>query len=511
MALAMFLTLLVLILLLVMALSVLNVGQQNLNMAHNGEQITRSFYLAEAGIQDGLSQLKTDPTLDGTIDTYPELALLSNTKSGDSYKLEITNNFEGSSNKEAGNGVVVPPGFCQVLSIGAVDRRSAEDEGHHPQKIAVMIRKRAGGFFTHAIFAGNHTPVGDETDFLKFQGNGTNADTVTGDVHANSNIEVSEQASITGQVTSDGTITGIPDASPDPLNLSPPDLQAMNYETTADVIVADEFSKGTVDLAITPEAGYMNSTVQSVEEDNPAHIFAKGVLNDFGTADNNHDITNENYFLADYHSGKLGDKITTAAGSEGKTYFVDGNLWIETGFAGGPMDGQSVIVVKGNIYIADTVMRADNDSALVLVAMADGESYTDLNGNETYDVGEPIIDDDGDGVYEGNAEGSGNIFFGDPNIGPVGQFDGFLYAQNNFEDYASMTANWNQSIKIRGSMSAGNRINLTERIDKTGAHEPIVVEWDTRISDGTLKLKGIPGSASGGGDLSPTIVSWRRG
>ena len=90
----------------------------------------------------------------------------------------------------------------------------------------------------------------------------------------------------------------------------------------------------------------------------------------------------------------------------GKNHSATGHAWI-AGYGDEPSshwlevvpgeehpDGAE-IVVKGNIYIADTVMRANNDSALVLVAMADGESYTDLNGNETYDVGEPIIDDDG--------------------------------------------------------------------------------------------------------------------
>jgi hypothetical protein len=508
-ALAMFLTLLILVLLLVMALSVLNIGQQNLILAKNGEQTARSFYLAEAGIQDALLQIRNDETLDGAIDTFPDLPLLTRAKTGDSYRLVVTNNFDGDKDIEAPNGVVVPPGFCQILSVGSIDRRTKNSDGEHSQRVAVMIRKAGGGFFSHAVFSGNRTE--DPENILTFRGNGKNADKVTGDVHSNSNIDVTEGADIAGNVTATGTVVGVVDATGNDAKLTPPDLRAMNYPTTAHIDVAAEFASSSMDISITPEASYMNSTVQTVDEDNPAHIFAKGVLNNFGTADDAAPITNENYFLADYHTGKMGDKITTSPSAQGKTYFVDGNLWIETGFAGGPMDGQSVIVVKGNIYIADTVVRADEDSALVLVAMADGESYTDTNGNEAYDVGEPILDDDGDGIYNGNKEGSGNIFFGDPNIGPVGQFDGFLYAENNFEDYASMVANWNQSIKIRGSMSAGNRVNLSERVDKTGAHEPVVVEWDKRISDGTLKLPGIPGGASSGGGGSPTIVSWRRG
>lgn len=505
----MFLTLLVLILLLVMALSVLNVGQQNLIMAKNGEEITRSFYLAEAGIQDGLLQLRDNAAVDGPVDEWPEIEHLTNLQKGDSYRLEITNNFTGSTDKEAPNGVVVPPGYCQILSVGSVDRNSTAEDGDHVQRIAVMVRQRPNGFFNHAVFAGNRNE--DDKDYpLLFTGSGSNGDSVTGDVHSNAAITVEESAAVAGNITAVGEVAGVSDVTGGDAYLNPPDLKAMNYETTAMVNVAGEFASSEMDIDIKPEAGYMNGTVKTVPEDNPAHIFARDVLNDFGTADDDHEITNENYFLADYHNGQLGDHVTTGT-TEGTVYFVDGNLWIETGFAGGPMDGQSVIVVKGNIYIADTVTRADDNSALVLIAMADGESYTDLNGNEQYDEGEPIIDDDGDGVYNGNAEGSGNIFFGDPNIGPVGRFDGFLYAENNFEDYASMTANWNQEIKIRGSMSAGNRIDLADRVDKTGAHEPITIEWDKRIADGVLKIPGIPGSASGGGDGAPTIVSWRRG
>jgi hypothetical protein len=510
-ALAMFLTLLVLVLLLVMALSVLNVGQQNLIMAKNGEQTARAFYLAEAGVQDGLLQLKNDTTVKGTIDTFPDMALLTNGQKGDSYQLEITNNFDGDKDIEAPDGAIVLPGFCQIVSVGAIHRQSATDVGEHTQRITVMVRKRAGGFFSHAVFAGNRNDELEPDNVLEFKGSGSNADEVTGDIHANSDITVSDQADIAGNVTATGAIAGVSDTTGADAKLTPPDLRAMNYETTSHVNVAAEFAANEMDIDIKSEASYMNTTAKTVSEDNPAHIFAKDVLNDFGTADDNGPITNENYFLADYHAGKLGSDITTADGAEGNTYYVDGNLWIETGFMGGPMDGQSVIVVKGNIYIADAVVRADENSALVLVAMADGESYTDMNGNEMYDAGEPIIDDDGDGVYEGNQEGSGNIFFGDPNIGPVGNFDGFLYAENNFEDYSALVTNWNQEIKIRGSMSAGNRINLSGRVDKTGAHEPITINWDKRISDGVLKLPGIPGSASGGGDVTPTIVSWRRG
>ena len=511
MALAMFLTLLVLILLLVMALSVLNVGQQNLLMAKSGEEITRSFYLAEAGIQDALIQLKNDKELNGPIDDYPELPLLTHTLKGDSYRLEITNNFQGSGDVEGPNGVIIPPGYAQILSIGSVDRRSADADGDHVQRIAVLVRQKPGGFFHHAVFAGNRGEDPLDTVFpLNFTGNGSNADSVKGPVHSNANIIVDQQASLAGHVTAAGTVTGVPDVTGGDIELTEPDVQGKNYASTSHVMVAQELAANPVTVEVRAEGAYMNSSATSVPEDNPAHIFAKGVLNDFGTADDAGPLTNENYYLADYHHSKEGSNITTDSGSQGKTYYVDGNLWIENWSSGGWMDGQSTIVVKGNIYVADTVTSFDSDSALVLIAMADGESYTDLNRNERYDPGEPIIDDDGNGVYDGNVEGSGNIFFGDPNVGPVGDFDAFLYAENNFEDYASLAANWSQEIKIHGSMSAGNRINLAGRIDG-GSHVPITIDWDDRISTGALQMEGIPNGATGGGDDVPAIVSWRRG
>ncbi|MFA5507288.1 MAG: hypothetical protein WC314_12580 [Vulcanimicrobiota bacterium] len=509
MALAMFLTLLVLILLLVMALSVLNVGQQNLIMARNGEEITRSFYLAEAGIQDGLTILKSDPHREAPVDDFPTLPLLSKKQRGDSYRLEFTNNFHGTTDKEAPNGVVVPPGYCQILSIGSIDRPTTGNDGDHVQRIAVMVRQLPGGFFHHAVFAGNRDETEEETT-LRFRGNGDNSDSVKGPVHSNRDLIVEEQATIDGAITAGGAVIGVPDVDGGDAKLMEPDLDTKNYETSSHINVAQEFARSSMTVEIRSEGSWMNDTATTVAPDNPAHIFAKDVLNDLGTADDEGELSNDNYYLADYHQSKEGGNISTDTGAHGKTYFVDGNLWIESFSTGGWMDGQSVIVVKGNIYVADTVSAFNADSALVLVAMADGESYTDLNRNERYDPGEPIIDDNGNGQYDGNVEGSGNIFFGDPNVGPVGDFDAFMYAENNFEDYAALVANWSQEIKIHGSMSAGNRINLAGRIEQ-GAHVPITIDFDSRISDGTLKMEGIPNGASGGGDDKPIIVSWRRG
>jgi len=117
--------------------------------------------------------------------------------------------------------------------------------------------------------------------------------------------------------------------------------------------------------------------------------------------------------------------------------------------------------------------------------MTDGESYNDQNSNGTYDAGELILHDDGDGVYDGPSEGSGNILFGDPNGGPLGDVHGFLYAENNFEDYVLDGPDGSpQDFSVTGSLSAGNQLNI--RRDFGAGHSKFEVTYDDRLRIGRV-------------------------
>lgn len=348
-------------------------------------------------------------------------------------------------------------------------------------------------------------------------------DIVNGDVYASGDVAVSGAASITGDVDATGAVT---DGSSSPIDgeitrshvgLPGPDIQGQEYGSTADVFVAKEFAKGTVTKSNsgieTASSVEMNKSVQATKDpDNLASIFATGVLNTYGKVPA---MTNANYFLGDWHQSTNGETITVTPEQNNKVYYVDGNLWVETNGYGPTIettDGSPLnitFVARGNLYFADLFSYGNAAlDGVLFIAESDGESYTDTNGNSEYDSGEPILHDNGNGKYDGNKEGSGNIYWGDPNVGPLGIVHAFLYAENNFDDYALDTSGKPQPFTINGFMQAGNQIRINR--DFPGGHAQMVVDYDSRIQDGTLTLPGIPaaGQTVIGGDVQ--VLSWQR-
>ncbi len=348
-------------------------------------------------------------------------------------------------------------------------------------------------------------------------------DVVNGDVYANGDIKSSGAASVTGDVDATGAVT---DTSSQPITgvvtpahggLPGPDIQGQGYASKADVFVAKEFAKGTVTKTNsgieTASSVEMNKSVSTTKDStNPASIFATGVLNTFGTVPA---MTNANYFLGDWYQSSSGETITITPEQNNKVYYVDGNLWVETNGYGPTIkttDGSPLnitFVARGNLYFADQFSYGNAAlDGVLFIAESDGESYTDVNGNNKFDAGEPILHDNGNGAYNGNKEGSGNIYWGDPNVGPLGVVNAFLYAENNFDDYALDTAGKPQPFTINGFMQAGNQIRINR--DFAGGHAQMIVNYDGRIEDGTLQLPGIPaaGQTVTGGDVQ--VFSWQR-
>jgi hypothetical protein len=128
-----------------------------------------------------------------------------------------------------------------------------------------------------------------------------------------------------------------------------------------------------------------------------------------------------------------------------------------------------------------------------------------MNGNNQYDAGEPLLHDDGDGVYEGPREGSGNIHFGDPNGGPLGHVQSFMYADNHFQDHVlEGTGGAPLPFDVTGFMSAGEEVRINR--DFGTGHARMGVHFDSRIVNGTLTFPGFP-TATARGPLR--MVSWR--
>lgn len=386
--------------------------------------------------------------------------------------------------------------------------RSVGQEEHASAIVEILLLKGSyHPLFNHAIYAGNWTeydPLVDSQTWVStmdFGGFGGDADEIIGDIHFNGNVNVTGNAYLDGSVTAGGDYTGSsPTGSTNQQAeyLEPPDLKAQNYESVADFVV-DGSSPWDSD-------GW-------IPETDPRHIFVKDYRSDLAVT-YGYNFDNTNYFFGDPYEGKNIDKVSVSADGNKKTYFIDGNLWIEpmgaiSKLINSPEDGtQITIVAKGNIYFSDN-LSYDNDEmdGLAFIAMTDGESYTDLDGDSQYDPGEPILHDDGDGIYEGPSEGSGNIRFGDPNGGALGDINGFLYADNNFEDYVLDGPDGRpQDFSVNGMLSAGNHLDINR--DYSGGHSKMDITYDERLKNGDLDLPGLPKrnvTASGGW----VEVGWR--
>ncbi len=471
------------------AISSVDYSTTDLEVSFNQQHEEQAFYAAESGLERALSALKAN----------------SDWRAGFNQQ-EIGNQFY----EVAVHDSTTKPGLLDTLQI-----RSIGMEGEFKSVIEVLLVP-AGihPLFENAIYAGNseeYDPTADTQSYsysMDFGGTGANSDIINGDVWFNGNTSISGQASINGVANVGGTLagnapTGGYNAGAD--YLAPPDLQQMNYETTADFKVnssAPWDAKG------------------QIQVNDPRHIFVKDFRTDLGIT-TGYSFNNTNYFLGDPWESSNIEKVSVSVNGNHKTYFVDGNLWIEpqgqsSKLFNSPSDGtQITIVAKGNIYFSDDFLYDDTVlDAVAFIAMTDGESFTDMNGDNQYDAGEPLLHDDGDGTYEGPIEGSGNVMFGDPNGGPLGHVHGYIYAENNFEDHVVDDSNNDGkgdnkddplNFEVTGMFSAGNLVRINR--DFNGKHAQMKVNYDDRLVRGTIQLPGLPPLDVGAGDWMP--IAWR--
>jgi hypothetical protein len=348
----------------------------------------------------------------------------------------------------------------------------------------------------YAIYSGNRTEAAND---LVLSGSGSSRDIINGKVYVTGNLELAGQSEVHGKAVATGAITGNPVDGPaieDAPKVDPPDLKAMKYDEIADF---------KIDAATTFD--YRGRIPAS----DPRHIFVKEFRSDLA-GDVGFEFDNTNYFFGDPWEGSNIDEVSVSAAGNNKVYFVDGNLWIEpqgqvSRLIKSPLNGtQITIVVRGNIYFADTLSYDDVDKdAILFIALTDGESFRDQNGNNQYDPGEPILHDDGDGLYQGPREGSGNIFFGDPNGGPLGHVHGYMYADNYFQDHVLDGPDGRPlPFEVTGFMSAGEQVQIKR--DFGGDHAKMKVNFDSRVVDGKVTVPGFPEKESAG---ALGLLSWR--
>jgi hypothetical protein len=340
--------------------------------------------------------------------------------------------------------------------------------------------------FDNAIFAGNSSK--DPNYKMHFGGKLTQGDQVKGDIYSGGDIEVVDQAKLTGTARAAGKVTGV--AGEGGIKEPIPDLAAMNYPKIADVDVAKALSGKTA----TNVTGTPGGKAWQVPQSDPAHIFRK---NPSDRTSMTSGTVKDDYFLEDpyekMHTDSKSDGsdpyFVTLSGAPGKPgvdgnnkiYYVDGNLWVNNSSAmsfefnsKGPL--AITIVVRGNIYVGDNIFYKDaKNDGLALIAMKD-----------------PAVKD------------SGNIYFGDPAFGTLEAMNAYMYAENNFYD-SNLNAAGSAIVKLNGMMSAGNQVAINR--DSKGQHSRLDVTFDSRIAKGSLALPGLPRSQHQG----LTFLAWEPG
>jgi len=476
---------LIVVLILLLMLSLIGVASimsssTESDIAGNTNQQTTAFYLADAGAERAMVTLADSSSWRGGF-SQQHLG-------GGYYDVMVT---DSTTEPTLGRNV-------KFTSIGTYQSTRSGIE-------VIMGQAEMHPLYNHAIYAGNFAEYDPNNQpqtwsaTLGLGGCSPTTDVVNGDIFFNGNVNIDCGAAVNGNVEAGGTITGNPPTGGATENadyLQPPDLLSMSYESIADFVI---------------DAAAPFNVQGNIPSSDPRHIFVREYRSDLATwAGFNFD--NTNYFLGDPWEGSNIDRISVSAAGNNSIYYVDGNLWVEpmgavSQLINSPVEGtQITIVVRGNIYFSDDFVynRPDVDG-VAFIAMSDGESYTDLNDNNQYDLGEPILHDDGDGVYEGNMEGSGNVCFGDPNGGALGNISGFIYAENNFQDHVLNGPNGDpQDFGVFGMLSAGNLFNVNR--DFVGGHAPMNITYDPRIQNGVLDLPGLPRTTSFGGWA---VLSWR--
>lgn len=458
----------------------MNRAMTDTDLSFNQVNYDQAFWLADAGIERAVGILG-DSTTWRTGYSNEQLG-------GGDYTVVVTDSTQDSTLNDR----------VKVLSLGQHGQAASGIE-------VIMGPETYHPMYNHAIYAGNREEYDSTVDtqtyiaVMDFSGTGSDGDVINGDVFHNGNINSTGTSIINGAAEAGGDVTGnapTAGATTDADYLAPPDLNAMDYANTADFVV-DGSSPWNLN-------GWIADT-------DPRHIFVKEYRSDLAT-DVGFTFDNTNYFFGDPWEGGNIDEVSVNAAGNHKTYYIDGNLWVEPNgttskLIKSPPDGtQITIVVKGNVYMADELLY-DNQAydGLAFVAMSDGESYTDLDGDNQYDAGEPILHDDGDGIYEGNVEGSGNVYFGDPNGGPLGHVHAYLYADNNFEDHCLDPFGNPLDFEITGLMSAGNHMDINR--DGAGGHSQMKVTHDDRLQKGEISLPGLP--THGGTSSRLIVLSWR--
>lgn len=433
----------------------------------------RALYLAEAGIQEALTdiRMKVEANQGGKAN-YPNLNLTAGIATKGTPKTLKSGSYWASVTDQGDD-------------IYTLEATGTSGSGTRALRVAVRIG--SSGAFDNALFAGNIS--NDPNYTMKLGGSGSQADVIIGDIYSGGALSVSGDASFSGTTSVNSWISGA--AGTTGITQDIPDVFAMGYETNHDIDVASEFTGGSQTYLYDAAGG----KAWQLPEDNPAHIFRK---NPSDRSSLTSATVKDDFFLEDPYEPVNRDSnqdgsdpypitLTGTAGDPGVdssnyVFSVDGNFWVNNSptfsFRFNHEADEAVrvtFVVKGNVYFSDNLFYQDQDTdAIAFIAIND-----------------PDVAD------------SGNIYFGDRNGGTLSYMSAFMYAENDFVDY-NLSASGSKQVEVFGAMSAGNHVNI-ER-DYAGHHSRLTVDFDDRLKNGLIELPGMPKQISSSTGVS--VIGW---
>jgi hypothetical protein len=439
----------------------------------------RAFFVAQTGVNDALVQLEGGAL---ALDDEGDQAWIGSsddpvTFSGGRYWVEVEREADA------------------IFTLTSQGRAGLQEKA-----IEVVVQQQLDGVYRNGIFAGNSSNDPDYS--LDLGGRLAQADQVYGDVYSGGSVDVHGDAEVFGTIRAVDSVSGKGMSSAETgKKQSIPDIAGMDYESTADIQVAKEFDTAGPSY----ESNAAGGSAWQLPESNQAHIFRK---NPSDRTSETSATVKDDFFLEDPHEpmrtdsssdGRDAYQITLAgvsgeAGkdSNGKVFFIDGNLWIHNTktmsmqFGHDDPNGlQVTFVVKGNIYISDNLFYSNkNEDGVAFIAMKDA-----------------------------SVPDSGNIYFGDPRFGTLERMHAFLYAENDFYD-VNLSASGSAKVELYGNMTAGNHVKIrrdyTSKVngDEVVQHSKLMVDFDERIASGELDLPGLPRTPAASGAVYE-ILSWR--
>ncbi|MCJ7653793.1 MAG: pilus assembly PilX N-terminal domain-containing protein [Dehalococcoidia bacterium] len=400
----------------IMGFSVISMTNGEIVLTRENANITKAFYLAEAGLEIFNARL-----VSGKIRSIEETVLGEGSYRVDYYPYAdpcaVATGRVGNQEKSirVSVGFLAPPYECSIYAANL----SGEEWNLMLRGQGNPISVYGGEYGGRDIINGNIFADGDVDLYQESSVNPSpapNTYELNGDVNATGNVNLYDSASISGEITEDAS----PEISPD--------LVGMNYAVNNTHNVSQIFTDEGISRGYLPGGHELRN------------VFVKNPL-DRGTECTS--TTGNDYFLEPASitgGGTYKEARTPLHLGNDRVYYVDWDVWVHNKTTYGfKVDGKVTIVVTGDIHISDNMLYADSSSMLGLVALG---KYDD----------------------SGQLVSGGNVYFGDPRYGTMYTISGMMFAANDFlyntDAITGKPGEPTSGFTVTGNLSALNRVSI---------------------------------------------------